>query len=170
MPSQQSAIIGALTDVTTSATNDLGTIYVEKSSGGTVKRYKYVMIKNVTATVAGAAGSMVAYSTVANGGYSSNWVTVDLTDADNLPFAAGALLATVTGTAGTAYYGWIQIGGLVTLDTAITSGADGAPIYLTATDKTAAKAIEADSTGVYKQVCGIAYDASEKIVVLTCPE
>lgn len=151
-----------LTDVDTEDKDGVGSIRFERN-----KVYKYVMLKNTTATVAAAAGSMVAYD--AEDGHSNSHVVVDLTDADSTPIPAGATLATITGTAGTAYYCWIQIKGLVTVDTAITSGADGVGVYLTTTDKTLAKAVEADSAANYKNVAGIAADASAKTVILDCP-
>lgn len=131
------------------------------------KWYKWCLIKNTTATVALAAGDPVAYD--AEDGYENNHVVADLTDADSSPFCAGCATGTVTGTAGTSYWSWIQIKGLVTVVAAITSGADGVPVYLTTTDKTFAKAVEADSAADYKQVAGIAMDSSAKKVVLDCP-
>lgn len=151
-----------LDEVSTTQKEPLGAIRFQGGSW-----YKYCKIKNITATVAGAAGSMVAYE--AEDGHANNHVVVDLTDADNPPVAAGALCGTVTGTAGSTYYGWVQFKGRTTVDTAITSGADGVPVYLTTTDKTLAKAVEADSAGNYKGVAGISEDASAKTVLLDCP-
>ena len=162
MPNQVSAIQGALTDVTSTATNALGTIYHD----GT-KKYKYVNIKNTTATVAGAAGDPVGYFAVT--GYTNNRVVIDLSDADSPAFAAGVLCGTVTGTSGTDYYGWIQITGAATTVTSVSSAAAGAPFTLNATDKTFVKAAESDTAAVYKQVAGISINTTTGIV-LTCPE
>ena len=151
-----------LTDVKSTDVEGVGSLRFENG-----KVYKWVHFKNTTATVAAAAGSLVGYGAVT--GYDNSLVVADLSDADAQVLPAGVTLATITGTLATSYYVWIQIKGYTTLDTAITSGADGAPIYLTTTDKTAAKAVEADSAAVYKNVCGIAIDASAKTVALDCP-
>lgn len=129
------------------------------------KVYKYVKFQNTTATVAAAAGSLVAYGKVADSGYENSMVVVDLSDADAQPLCAGAAVAAVTGTAATAYYGWIQIKGLCTLDTAVTNGTAGVPIYLTTTDKTAARANEADSAAAYKTTFGRSISTTTKVVL-----
>lgn len=151
-----------LTDVTTDDRDGVGSIRIENN-----KVYKYVRVQNTTATVAGASGDPVAY--FADTGHDDSRVVIDLTDADAIPICAGFLLATITGTLATAYYCWIQLTGAVTVTVAITSGADGAPVYLTTTDKTLAKAVEVDSAGTYKVVCGIAKDASDKTIIADCP-
>jgi len=120
-----------LTDVNSTAQEVLGTLRFEGN-----KVYKYVEFKNTTATVAGAAGSLVGYNAAT--GYLNNKVVADLTDADAAVFPAGVTLAAVTGTLATSYFIWIQIKGYVVLDTAVTSGAAGSPFYLTTTDKTGA--------------------------------
>lgn len=144
-----------LTDVDTIQRDPLGSIRWEGS-----KCYKYVQFKNTTATVAGAAGSMVAYG--ATSGYANNLVVADLSDAETIPVAAGACTAAVTGTNGTTYYCWIQIKGACTLDTAVTNGAAGKGFYLTSTDKTCA--IGATD---YDYQCGVGLDATTG-VVLNC--
>lgn len=131
MSGLKSTYLTPLTEVSTTDKEGVGTLRCEKN-----KWYKWVNLKNTTATVAAAAGTLVAY--FAATGYLNNRVVVDLTDADSAVFAAGATLATITGTAGTDYYCWIQIKGHITLDTSVGSGAAGSPFYLTATDKTAA--------------------------------
>jgi hypothetical protein len=151
-----------LTDVKDYDAEGLGTLRFEGN-----KVYKWVKLRNVTATVAAAAGSMVAY--LNETGMATNTVVVDLSDACNPPLAAGATLVAITGTLATVYYCWIQIKGLITVDTAITNGADGVPLTLTTTDKTLARANEADSAAVYKPICAKAEDASAKTVALDCP-
>lgn len=131
------------------------------------KWYKWLKLQNTTATVALVAGDPVAYG--AADGYQNNLVVGDMTDADAAPVCAGCVNATIAGVLATAYYCWVQIKGFVTIPTAITSGADGVPVVLTTTDKTLAKAVEADTAGNYKAPCGIALDASDKTVVLDCP-
>lgn len=146
-----------LTDIDSTDKEGVGSIRVEGN-----RVYKYCQIKNTTATVAGAAGSLVGY--FAGTGYANSRVVVDLTDADTIPVCAGALLATVTGTAGTAYYGWVQVQGDITLDTAVTSGAAGKNFILSTTDKTGTVA----TNGVQANA-GVSLDATTK-VVLTCPQ
>lgn len=165
MPLQLSAINGALTDVTTSATNDLGAIHIEKATDGTVKKYKYVKFANSTATVAAGAGSLVGYRAAAASGYSGSIVCADMTDADAVPLAAGATLATITGTAGTTYYCWIQIQGLCTLDTAVSSGAAGTEFLLSTTDKTGTVRLDASVA----RAAGVSVNTTT-LVVLDCLE
>jgi hypothetical protein len=77
------------------------------------------------------------------------------------------LTGTVTGTADTAYYTWVQLTGVVTVPTAITNGVVGNPVYLTTTDKTLAKSVEVDTAGAYKANVGVeltATAASNKII------
>ena len=145
-----------LTDVNTSDTEGVGTLRYE---GG--KWYKWVNFKNTTATVAGAAGSLVGYFAVT--GYGNNRVVADLSDADAAVFCAGATLAAVTGTLTVDYYCWIQIKGAITLDTAVGSGAAGSPFYLTSTDKTGA--IMSAAT---QSKAGISANTTTS-VVLDCP-
>lgn len=137
MSGLKQTFVTRLADIDTVAKEVLGTLRYENN-----KVYKYVQIKNTTATVAGAAGSLVGYG--AAGGYTNNLVVIDLTDADAAPIAAGALQGTVTGTAGTSYYGWIQIKGAATLDTAVVNGAIGSAFTLSTTDKTGTLALAAD--------------------------
>jgi hypothetical protein len=142
-----------LTDVDTSDKDGVGTIRFE---GANV--YKYVQVKNHTATVAGAVGSLVGY--FAGTGWANSRVVVDLSDADTIPVGAGALLAVITGTLDVAYYAWMQIKGQITLDTSVTSGAAGKSFYLTGTDKTAA--IGATD---YDQLIGVSLDGTTKVLL-----
>lgn len=148
-----------LTDVSTVAARELlGSVRYD--GGG--KWYKYVKLHNATATVAAAAGSLVAYASAALSGYSGHRVVTDNTDADAAVHCAGATLATIAGVAGTVYYCWIQIKGLITLDTAIGSGAAGSPFYLTSTDKTGAIA-----SAVTQKIGGVSVNATT-LVCLDC--
>jgi len=97
------------------------------------KWYKYVEIKN-SATVAGAAGDPVSY--FAATGYDDNRVVVRDADADAQPIGAGILQGTVAGVADTSYYGWIQIRGVATVLTAVTSGVVGSGVMMGSSDKT----------------------------------
>lgn len=156
MQGMKQVYVTRLTAVDSTDKEGVGTIRQEGN-----KWYKYCLIKNTTATVAGGAGSLVAY--FAGTGYGVHRVVVDLTDADTLPVAAGVLLATVTGTLAVAYYGWVQFKGPVTLDTAVTSGAAGKNFMMTTTDKTGTVA----TNGVQNNV-GVSLDATTS-VLLDCP-
>ena len=138
--------------------------------------YKYVKFLNTTATVAGAAGDVVCYT--AEDGYDDNEVCADYSDADTKPVGAGVLQATVTGTLATAYYCWIQIKGMDTLNIAIESSndatpvavGDGDPLVVGDADKTLRRdntVIDADAER--KPVVAIAMDASAKTVILDFP-
>lgn len=141
-------------------TTDKEGVGVLRFEGNSV--YKWVKLLNSTATVAGAAGDPVGYAAAT--GHSTHTVVIDLTDADAAPVCAGFLMGTVTGTAGTAYYCWIKIKGPVTVVAAIGgTPADGNAVYLGTTDKTLTKA-----TAVTQAICGIATDASAKLVAADC--
>ncbi len=147
----------ALDEVTTVRKDQLG---AHRYEGG--KWYKYVEIKNVTATVAGVAGDAVAYG--AAGGYTANKVVLDLSDADaTKAFAAGVLVGAVAGVLGTSYFGWIQFKGQATLSIAVTSGVIGQAFNLTTVDKTFA--IQA---AVTDQKAGYSISATTS-VCLDCP-
>jgi hypothetical protein len=132
----------------------LGAIRIEGN-----KIYKYCLIKNTTATVAGAAGSLVGYFAVT--GFADSRVVLDLTDADGVPIPAGALCGTVTGTLGTSYYGWVQTKGPCTLDTAVTTPTVGAGFTLTTTDKTGTVAVAGD----LKPYAGISLNATTGVIL-----
>lgn len=142
-----------LTDIDSSARDTLGAVRFENN-----KFYKYMEIKNTTATVAGVAGDPVAF--FAATGYSSHRAVIDLSDAGTIPVCCGFLMGSVTGTSGTSYYGWVQLTGPVAVPTAITNGVVGNPVYLTTTDKTLAKSVEADSAAAYKQNVGVELTAT----------
>lgn len=129
MQGMKQVFVTKVTDVDTVDKEGIGSLRQEGN-----KWYKYCRIQNETATVAGGAGTLVAYDAAT--GYAAHRVVIDMTDADAVPFGAGALCGTVTGTAGTAYYGWVQIKGPCTLDTAVASGAAGSHFIMSTTDKT----------------------------------
>jgi len=156
-PGIKKVFVTKLTDVLSTDKEGVGSVRIE---GGNT--YKWCHIKHVTATVAGAAGSLVGY--FAGTGYGNNQVCVDLSDADTIPVCAGALLATVAGVINTDYYCWVQTKGPVTLDTAVTSGAAGKSFFLTSTDKTATVGANA-----YDQKAGISLNGTTS-VLLTCPD
>ena len=131
----------ALTEVTSVTKEELGTVRFE---GNNV--YKYVKIQNVTATVAGAKGDPVPYRADK---YDEHWVVIDNTDADAVGIPAGVLQGTVVGTAGTVYYGWIQIRGFATLNAALAGSpavGDELTILAATTDKNATRRLWAGTT------------------------
>jgi len=151
------AFASKLTDVDSVAREALGTLRFEGN-----KVFKYVEIKNVTATVAGAKGDPVAYG--AAGGYNTSKVVLDLSDADGTKaIAAGVLQGTVAGVLATSYFGWIQIKGPATLLIAVTAGVIGQGFNLTTVDKTFA--VNAAATD---QKAGYSISATTA-VVLDCP-
>lgn len=132
MPSGiKQAFASKLTDVDTVARDQLGTLRFEGN-----KVYKYCKLRNITATVAVAAGTLLAYE--AADGYANHHVVSDHTDADAAINPAGVAGAVVAGILATDYYIWVQVKGQATLDTAVTSGAAGSPFYMTAADKSSA--------------------------------
>lgn len=155
-----------LTEVSSSAKEELGTIRTEGN-----RLYKYVMIKNVTATVAGAAGDAVPYRADK---YDENWVVVDNTDADTIGIPAGILQGALTGTAGTAYYGWVQIKGFATLSQALAGSpavGDELTILAATADKTATARLYAGTTPNIKAngyKLGVVMHVANKEVMLDC--
>lgn len=91
--------------------------------------YKYIEINNGT-TVAGAVGDPCTFHDAT--GYIENKASLDNTDGDATnPIVAGFLTAAITGTANTSYYQWVQITGVVTVPTAVGSGAIGSGCMMT---------------------------------------
>lgn len=156
MPGFAQAFAQGLTEVSTTEKVPLGTVRDE----GT-KRYRYCKLRNVTATVAGAAGDPVAYAvaaTSADEGVCT--VVLDLTDAAAVPIFAGVLLATVAGVLATDYFVWVQFSGPVTSLPAI-AGTIGQGFKLGAADKTwAAIAAFTDNP------VGVVFNVASKVVVL----
>lgn len=140
--SDRQVFVSQLTEVTSEARDTLGAL---RWDGG--KLYKYVQFKNVTATVAGVAGDPVAYAIDSADGPENHKVVLDMSDADAQPVGAGLLVASVAGVAGTTYYCWIQLTGLATVPTAVTTGVLGSNVMMGTTDKTLVVA-----TGVIRPV------------------
>lgn len=137
-----------LTQLDTTAQELLGAIRYEDNAV-----YKYVKFSGTLALVA---NDFVCY------------VVSDLTnttvDGTNSVLGAGMALASHSGT-GSAYYGWIQIRGTVTLSTALTAGADGDALTVIGAGN---KTLDVSAL-VTDVIYAIAVDASAKIVNLTCP-
>lgn len=154
-----------LSAVNTSAKEELGTIRFE---GNDV--YKYVKIRNVTATVAGVAGDPVAYRVDE---YDAHHVVLDITDADTIPIGAGCIQGTVTGTLATDYFGWIKIKGLQAIPTALAgTPAVGDDVGILATDKTLNRRLWAGTTPTIQALVarmGTVKHVANKEVILDCP-
>jgi hypothetical protein len=169
--STKTTFVTSLSDVDSTDKEGIGSIRWEGNNC-----YKYVKFLNTTATVAGAAGDPVAYT--AEDGYDDDEVCADISDADAKPIGAGCLKGTVAGTAGTAYYCWIQIKGMATLVEAIANSvdgtpvaaADGDPLVFGAADKVLRRAntvIDADAER--RAEVAIAMDASAKTIICNFP-
>lgn len=139
----------ALTDVDSTAQETLGLIRQEDN-----KKYKYVKFSGTNAV---AVGDLVGY--VASGGATDTMTTVDGAVGSG---PAGIALAIVA--SGAVAYGWIQIGGLA-VSVAALAGSPSAGqtlkqgTYPAFTLQTAATIPNA----------GTAFDVTNKLVVLTCP-
>lgn len=134
----------------------IGDIYVTHDN----KTYRFGRYLGGAGAIAAVAGNM-AYI-YAPGGVSTgvfNDFTSDLSDSAEI--GAGMLCAAIP----SGDYGWIQVKGLATLNTALTAGGDGDPLTPTgSTDGTL------DVVAAFTDpVCAYAVDASAKIVVLNCP-
>ena len=149
-----SYIIGMnLTDIDATAEFTLGGI--GQTDDG--KLYKYVQYEAATAAVAGVAGEVAYYATVAVGDATATIVTSDLSDSDAV--GAGVLQAALTD--GT--FGWVQVAGVATLTIALTAGADGDALTPTgAGDGTLDVNI---ATAANTDVCARAVDASANIIL-----
>lgn len=149
-----------LADYFTSAKEELGTIRQEGNNW-----YKYVALRNITATVAVVAGDPVSYRADR---YDQNEVVSDQSDADaTTPIGAGVACGACPGVAGTIYYLWIQIKGAAVIPTALAgSPAAGQDLSMVGgtTDKTLTLKTAAGTPRV-----AIAQDVANKQVILDCP-
>lgn len=142
-----------LTNIDTDAQFTLGEI--GQTSNGKV--YKYIKYENGAAAVAGVAGEVTYYATVAVGDATGTIVTSDLSDSDEV--GAGVLQAALTDGA----FGWIQVSGLATLSIALTAGVDGDALTPTgAGDGTLDVNI---ATAANTDICARAIDASAFIIM-----
>ena len=139
----------------------LGTVVFNQN-----KWYKFVKYNDGTANLDLAAGDVVYY--VDDTGYGTHTVTADVSDSSGQEIGAGVAQAAVTVDGS---YFWVQIKGAATVAVALGgSAADGDPLTCVgAADKGLTRAIEADSTGVYKPVVAIAVDADQKEIICDFP-
>ena len=151
-------IIGLdLTAIDTVAQFKLGTIAGDIETTGPQKMYKYVQYNAATAAVAGVAGEVTYYATVAIGDATATIVTSDLSDSDEV--GAGVLQASLTDDA----YGWIQVKGIATLTIALTAGADGDALTPTgAGDGTLDVNV---ATAANTDICARAIDVTAQIIM-----
>ena len=151
-------IIGLdLTAIDTVAQFKLGTIAGDIETDGPQKMYKYVQYENATAAVAGVAGEVAYYATVAVGDATATIVTSDLSDSDAV--GAGVLQASLTDGA----YGWVQVKGPATLTIALTAGADGDALTPTgAGDGTLDVNV---ATAANTDICARAIDVTAQIIM-----
>lgn len=149
-----SYLIGVdLTEVATDfPTHTEGSVYTDSDG----IKYKYVKLRNESATVAVAAGDVLGYLG-SPGATENNTVVSDNTDAATKPVGAGVALGTVAGVATTSYWIWVQVTGPFTAnnDIAGTTPADGDALYLSTTDKVLTLA-----TAVDDPICAYATDDS----------
>ena len=139
----------------------LGTVIFNQN-----KWYKLVKYAHGTGTLDLAVGDVVYY--VDDSGYGTHTVTADVSDSTGQEIGAGVATAVVTENDS---YFWVQIKGAATLAVALGgSAADGDPLSCVgAADKALARAIEADTAGVYKPVVAIAVDATAKEIICDFP-
>ena len=134
--------------------------------GGAFKVFKYVRYVEGTGALDLAVGDVVYY--VDDTGYGASTVTADVSDSTGQEIGAGVAHAAVTATN---TYMWVQIKGPATTAVALGgSSADGDPLTCVgAADKALARAVEADTAGVYKPVVAIAIDASAQQIICDFP-
>ena len=151
-------IIGlGLTAIDAAAAFKLGTIAGDIGTVGPQKSYRYIKYEAGAAAVAGVAGEVAYYATVAAGDATGTIVTSDLSDSNEV--GAGVLQASLTD--GT--FGWVQVKGPATLSIALTAGADGDALTPTgAGDGTLDVNI---ATAANTDICARAIDASANIIM-----
>ena len=153
-------------DWTSTPEHALGQLGANITDEGT-KTYRYVKLRNESATVAVAAGDMLAYlgsPDVSSNNDELHTVVSDNTDAATKPVGAGMAQATVAGVATTSYYGWVQVSGHAVANQNLAgTPADGDALYLSTTDKTLTLATAADDP-----VCAYAIDDSADRIRLAC--
>jgi hypothetical protein len=149
--SQQKVFVTELTANDSSAKEVLGTLRWEGA-----KCYKYIKFSAGSGAVAAVANECVVYH--GDDGMDDVEVTMDVTDGT---ITAGVLQAVLTAT----YYGWIQIKGYATLNSALTAGADNNAL----TSVGAGDGTLDVSAAVTDFVSAVAIDASAKKVLLDCP-
>lgn len=134
----------------------IGDIHVSHDN----KRYRLVKYRAGAGNIAAVAGNVVGF--YAPGGVStgvSNEVTSDVSD--TAANGAGVLQAVIADGS----WGWIQVGGVATVTTALVSGGDGQALVLSVTTDGTLKVAAA----VTETICATAIDASAKIIMCNFP-
>jgi len=141
----------------------LGTIGANITSTGT-ETYKYVALRNETATVATTDGALVAYLAAPGTDAEINTVVSDFTDASLKPIGAGVTRAIVAGTLATNFYGWIQTRGYKIMTVALGGTvAAGDALMASTTDMALTLATAADD-----HCCAVGHVDATKNVRLCC--
>lgn len=159
MPSTVGADITATFTTTTLQTSGAGWGLGDKWEDKDGKIYRFVQYNSAAGTIAAVAGNFCFY--YAPGGVSAGSSTVVTADVSDSALVGAGVLQSAPATG---EYCWIQVAGVATLTTALTSGADGNALTPGAVDSTLKV-----SAAVTDHICAIAVDASAKIVFVTCP-
>lgn len=149
-------------DWTSEPEHALGTLGMNMTDQGT-KGYRYVKLRNESASVSAVAGDMAAYLTSPANDEEANTVVTDNTNAATLPVGAGMIQTAVAGVANTAYYGWVQSDGYAVANPTPSGATDGDALFVSGTDKLLANAAASDAP-----VCAVTIDASAKLIRLKC--
>jgi hypothetical protein len=137
----------------------LGTVVGNIGVAGPQKEYKYVQYSNAAGSVAAVAGNVCYYEKPGTSDSTATVVTSDVSESNNI--GAGVLQAALTDN----YYGWIQIRGIATLTTALTSGSDGSLLTPVGAGDGTLALTAAVTSGVVAQ----AITAASKIVLCNFP-
>ena len=146
-----------LADTHTTDKEGVGTLRCEGN-----KVYKYVKYNNGAGDVASVAGDIGYYygidANASTGGYENNVITADFTDAY---LGAGVFQAVIADGS----YGWIQIKGPATINTALTAGGDGQALtHVGSSDGTLDL-----SDNVTDAVVAYATDADQELIACNFP-
>lgn len=152
------AFIQPLTENSSVQKDILGAI----RTGPDGKMYKYVKCLNVTATVAGAAGTTAVYGLA---GMAAATVVTDKTDSQTKPVGAGQLMVAVAGVPGTAEYVWVQVRGPATHASNLAgTPTDGDALFAGGADGVLTLATAADDP-----ICAYADDESADLIMCAFP-
>ncbi len=134
----------------------IGDIHVSHDN----KTYRFVQYNGGAGSVAAVAGNVTyLYAPSGASAGATNVVTSDLSDSAEI--GAGVLQSAPA----SGEYCWIQVGGVATLNTALTAGADGDPLTPTGSTDGTLDVVAAATDAV----CAYAVDASAKIVMCAFP-
>lgn len=156
--------VSALTDVDTSARDQLGAI--RRELNGTYKYVQFGASRTTNVTASLAAGDVACYIVAST----TDAGRLTLVDSANSILGAGVVMGTVASTGGP-YYGWIQVGGVSTLNQAIGGSSPVAGNALTTTSASAKTLTK--RAAATDQLCGVLFDngtSSTPVVSLTFPQ